>query len=92
MILLSNLWSWIKVVYYRRKYSVEELDRKFHLISFSGRVFLFDNSSMTSHWVASWQTAQDLNFQLLWTYTKDKYEKGNIIKVKSGTKIIIEKM
>jgi hypothetical protein len=46
---------------------------------------------MTSHWIASWQTAQDLNFQLLWTFTDEKYEKDKVIPVKSGAKVRLDK-
>ena len=89
-ILINNLSNLIKIVFYRIKYPIKLFDKKFHLISFSGTVFLFDNCSKTSHWISSWQTAQDLKFQRLWTFTKKAYKNGSKIKIRSGKTVSLD--
>jgi hypothetical protein len=75
LLLMQEFWSWIKIKWYRYKYPIKYLDRKFHLIQFQeGAVFLFDNCTKTSHWIASWQTAEDLDLLQLWTSIQKSYK------------------
>ncbi len=62
---MKQFLIWAKVVWYRRKYSIDELGKKFYLVWFNGKLILFDktnNSNMTYHHVYPWGTAEDLKF------------------------------
>lgn len=81
IIVCKSAWNCIKILYYRHEYPIDCLDTKFYLVQFKeGAVFLFDNCTKKSHWVASWQTAADLNFHLFWTTINKSYVYEDISK------------
>lgn len=48
--------------YYRRKYSLENLNKTYYLIWFKGKLMLFDNKKKLYYHVHPWETAIELLF------------------------------
>lgn len=53
---------------YRRKYPLKKLNIDFFLISFNGKVILFDIKEKKYYHIFPWTTAEDLLFVGLWNY------------------------
>lgn len=66
-ILIMNFYGLYKAYRYKKKYQINNLDRTYYLFNFNSKGFLFDIDKKTHHWIASWQTAQDCDFQEYWT-------------------------
>ncbi len=58
---------------YKEKYSIENIDKTFHLIWFSGKLMLFDNKDNKYYHVYPWETAQDLNFVSFGKHVNDHF-------------------
>ena len=62
LLVLKQFFYFGRVIWYRKKYSIEKLDKDFHLIWFKGKLILFDVGKEMYYHVFPWGTAQDLLF------------------------------
>ena len=70
--LLQQLWPWIKIAYFRKKYSLTKLETTFYVFHLKGIAYLFDNCTKEIRWIENWSTASDLELLASWTsYDKD---------------------
>lgn len=60
-----------KLIMYRKKYPIEKLNIDFFLISFRGKVMLFDEKRY--YHIFPWTTAEDLLFVGLWNYLEKDF-------------------
>lgn len=67
----SLIKEFIRIVWYRWKYSIKRLNKDFFLVSFNGStVCLLDELRKEIRWIKNWQTALDLDFVGEWTNVK----------------------
>lgn len=71
LLILERFWVNLKIVYYKLKYPLRNLNKDFYIISFQGRVCLLDIKSKQLRWLKNWQTALDLDFIGEWTDVDD---------------------
>lgn len=73
-IIYKNFEGVLEAKKYKKKYPIKSLDKKFYLFNFGGKGFLLDRATKKHHWIASWQTAQDCDFQEYWTKSGKNFE------------------
>ena len=62
---------------YRKRYPVQNLNKKFYLVSFKGKFILFDIKDIKNkkyYHISAYQTAKDLNFTDKTVYNKKNFE------------------
>lgn len=67
ILILERAYVNLKIIYYKIKYPIKNLNHKFYIISFQGRVCLLDINKKEIRWIKSWRTALDLDFIGEWT-------------------------
>lgn len=60
----------LRVIWYKFRYPLRNLNKSFYIVYCSGRAFLIDKEKKQIRWVKSWQTALDLDFAWEWTDLK----------------------
>jgi len=68
IIFVKQLLYFKKLLIYRAKYPLKNLNKGFFIISFRGYVVLFDKKTKKYHHVVPFATAQDLLFVDSWNY------------------------
>lgn len=67
LLILERGYVNLKILYYKLRYPIKHLNKKFYIISFNGRVCLLDRTKKEIRWIKSWRTALDLDFIGEWT-------------------------
>lgn len=79
------------IIIYRRRYPIKELNIKFHLVWFNGRLILFDKSTKKHHHIYPIETAQDLLFAGTGTYIPKNFGDDKLVQVTENLTIDISK-
>lgn len=79
-IILERFYVNMKMVCYKTKYPLKNLNKTFYLIDFSGFVYLLDNKKKELRWIKSLQTAADLDFLCEWTSVSKNIRSPSILK------------
>lgn len=61
-LVLKQFAPFAKVIWYRRKYPLNSINKSYYLIWFNGKLYLFDKKKREYCHVYPWGTAQDLKF------------------------------
>lgn len=60
--LAQSIYISLRIIYFRMKYPLINLNKTYYIISFKGRYMLIDTDKKEMKWIASWRTAIDLDF------------------------------
>lgn len=73
LLIVKQLLNIPKLLWYRNKYPIKKLNIDFFLISFKGKVILFDLKDKKHYHIFPFTTAEDLLFVGLWSYLEKDF-------------------
>ena len=89
-LLVKQFYIFIIVTKYRRGFPIDELNSKFYLVWFNGKLILFDKEKTEYHHIYPFQTAQDLLFIGTGTYVESNFENTNTVKISENISIQVK--
>lgn len=89
-LVIKQLFIFKNVIEYRRKYPIEEINHKFYLVWFKGRLILFDKDKKEYHHIYPRGTAQDLLFSGTGNYEDSDFENATNVKISDAISINVK--
>lgn len=80
-LLAKQILYFKSVLIYRNRYPIKELNNKFFLVWFNGKLYVFDKAKKKYHHVYPLETAQDLLFAGTGTHVEGKLGESNSIQI-----------
>lgn len=90
-LLAKQILYFKSLLIYRKRYPIKDLNNKFFLVWFNGKLILFDKDKKKYHHIYPLETAQDLLFAGTGTYITSGFGEDKIVQVSENTSIELNK-